>query len=56
MKTPKVCSGCKRASKENARLRKAIKEFCDSHSWAVEGWKQQPNIKALFDIAKEEAP
>ena len=30
---------------------RAIAEFCARSAWAVESWKRQPHIKALFDLA-----
>ena len=38
--------------REIARLRNAIKQFCDGQASAVELWKDQPHIKPLFDIAE----
>ncbi len=40
---------------ENFRLHEAIeaiKAFTDLHAWAAPRWKDQPEIKRLFDIAE----
>lgn len=37
--------------KEIARMRGAIATFAKGQSWAAQGWKDQPHIKPLFDIA-----
>lgn len=31
-------------------MQKAIDNFCDKSDWATDSWKQQPWIKALFDL------
>ena len=36
---------------ENERYLAAIKTFCDRSKWAVEAWKKQDYIAALFEIA-----
>jgi hypothetical protein len=38
---------------ENRRLREVIREFCNGQAWADKAWKEQPHIKALFDINSE---
>jgi hypothetical protein len=37
--------------RDNARLREAINAFCSGQAWADESWKNQPHIKALFDLS-----
>ena len=39
---------------ENARLREAINAFCSGQAWADESWKNQPHIKALFDLSNDQ--
>jgi len=37
-----------------AAARKAIATFCAESEWAAPSWKEQPHIKALFDITTKE--
>lgn len=43
---------------EVERMHEAIAAFCDLNSWGADAWKNQPHIKALFDIdtARKAAP
>ena len=41
------------AKMNNARMKHAIRTFCEGASWAADAWKQQEHIKPLFDIDKE---
>ena len=40
---------------ENERYLAAIKTFYDRSKWAVEAWKKQDYIAALFEIANQES-
>ena len=40
---------------ECERYLAAIKEFCDRSKWAVDSWKKQDYIAALFEIANKES-
>ena len=42
-----------RVDTENERYLAAIKEFCDRSKWAVDSWKKQDYIAALFEIANQ---
>ena len=32
------------------QMTQAIAAFCEGNSWAVDAWKNRPDIKPLFDI------
>ena len=42
-------------TEENERYLSAIKTFCDRSKWAVDSWKKQDYITALFEIANKES-
>ena len=38
--------------RELNQARSIVAAFCEKNSFAVESWKKQPHVKALFDFAR----
>jgi len=39
-----------KTKRSKRQLQKAIDEFCTAKDWCADGWKQSPEVKALFDL------
>jgi hypothetical protein len=42
-----------RLERDRDMMREVITAFVEHQSWAVDGWKNQPSIKPLFDLVAE---
>ena len=48
----KALAKYKHATRNQIKVyREAINNFCREHQYGVRGWKEQPEIKALFDLS-----
>ena len=45
-----IWRGLEKLERENAKLKGAIKAFCDGQQWADPRWKAQSHIKPLFEV------
>lgn len=47
-----ACQGMADPAAEIQAMRDAIKNFCKEQEWAVDTWKKQAHVAALFELAK----
>lgn len=47
-----ACRGMADPAAEIQAMREAIKNFCKEQEWAVDAWKKQAHVAALFELAK----